>query len=156
MGSAHWDDISFERAFHNIPKTLIDHEWRLSMIASVLVCLRYHPGGSIRSALEGQIRLRNPTVMKAFSKYQVKYFASLYEVVESIHHFLDGRLPIPPVDIEYVDVRRPQLLQAGFNADMHRLYIVSDIQRLLLDPGFPMHVICGVLALGSARRHSSS
>ena len=52
MGLAHRDDIPFERAFHYIPETLIDHERRLAVIASVLVCLGNHPSGSIRNALE--------------------------------------------------------------------------------------------------------
>ena len=65
--------------------------------------------------------------------------------MKAIHHFLDGSLPIPPVDVENVDVCSSQLLQAGFYTNMHRLDIVSGIEDLLLDPSLCAHKIRCVL-----------
>ena len=41
-----------------------------------------------------------------------------------VHHFLDGSVPVPPVQIEDVDVRRAQLSQTCFDADLQALRIV--------------------------------
>ena len=52
MSLAHRDDISFERALHDIPLTLVDHERRLAVITSVLVCLGHDPCRGIGNTLE--------------------------------------------------------------------------------------------------------
>lgn len=77
--------------------------------------------------------------------YQIEHFSLLNERVEAIHHFLDGSLPVPPVDVENVDVRGSQLFQTCFYADMHRLDIVAGIEDLLLDGSLRADKICRVL-----------
>ena len=145
MGLAHGNDISLKRALHNIPLTLINHKRCLAVITSVLVCLRYHPCRGIRNTLEverfGEIR----NIEDIFDAYQIEHFSLLNEYVEAIHHFLDRSLPVPPVDVENINVCRSQFLQAGFHANMHRFDIVSCIEDLLLDPGLTTHKICCVL-----------
>ena len=145
MGLAHGNDISLKRALHNIPLTLINHKRCLAVITSVLVCLRYHPCRGIRNTLEverfGEIR----NIEDIFDAYQIEHFSLLNEYVEAIHHFLDRSLPVPPVDVENINVCRSQFLQAGFHANMHRLDIVSRIEDLLLDSGLTTHKICCVL-----------
>ena len=42
-----------------------------------------------------------------FDTYQIEHFSLLNERVEAVHHFLDGSLPVPPVHVKNVDVRRP-------------------------------------------------
>lgn len=66
MSLAHWDDIAFERAFHDIPLALIDHERRLSMITGVLVRLGYNPCRSIRNTLGSRI-VQSPSTDTQYS-----------------------------------------------------------------------------------------
>ena len=80
-----------------------------------------------------------------FDTYQIEHFSLLNERVEAVHHFLDGSLPVPPVHVKNVDVRRPQLLQAGFYAEVHRLGVVSGVEDLLFDPSLRAHVVRCVL-----------
>lgn len=53
--------------------------------------------------------------------------------MQTIHDLLDGRVPVPPMDIKDVDVRGAELLQAVFKTDVHRLDTVPSIVCLLND-----------------------
>ena len=76
-----------------------------------------------------------------FDTYQVEHLSLLNERVKAVHHLFDASLPIPPVDIEDVDVRRPQFLQARFDTHVHRFHAVSRVQHLLLHGSLPLHII---------------
>ena len=142
MGLAHGNDLSLHSAVHDVPETLINHERRLPMITSVLVRLRNNPRGGIRDALRSRDEMKQwKRRAGRFGAYQVKHFSLLNEHVEAIHHFFDGGLPVPPVDVENIDIRRPEVLQACLQAEMHRLEIVPRVHHLLSDVVFPAHVI---------------
>lgn len=76
--------------------------------------------------------------------YQIEHFSALDECVEGVHHFFDGGLPVPPMEVENVDIRRPEPFQACLEAEMHRFDAVSGIQHLVADIAIP-YVIRGVL-----------
>ncbi|CAK5266107.1 unnamed protein product, partial [Mycena citricolor] len=76
---------AFKRAGHHVPRALVDNERRLSVIASVLVGLRDDPSGSVRNA-------------------EVQDLALHHEIVQSVHDLLDAGVPIPPVQVQDVDV----------------------------------------------------
>lgn len=145
MGLTHWDDLSLERTFHDVPETLIYYERCFAMIASVLVRLRNHPRWRIRDALQENKIIQQTIVTTILNAYLIKYFSLLNEDVEAVHDFLDGCLPIPPMDVEDINVRSLQFLQAGFHAEVHRFHIVSCIHSFLLDPRLSTHVIRGIL-----------
>jgi hypothetical protein len=65
--------------------------------------------------------------------HEVQDFALRDEVVETIHHFLDGSIPVPPMHVEDVDVCGAQFLQASFHTNVHRFDVVSDVVHLLRD-----------------------
>ena len=46
-------------------------------------------------------------VKGVFDAYQVEYLSLLHEGVKAIHHFFNGSFPVPPVNVEDVDVRSP-------------------------------------------------
>ena len=52
-------------------------------------------------------------------------------MVKAVHDLLDTRGIVPPVDVEDVYIRRPQLLERVLDRDVHRFDIVSDIVHLL-------------------------
>jgi hypothetical protein len=52
-------------------------------------------------------------------------------VVERLHEFGDGGGIVPPVDIENVDIRRPELLERGIYSDAKGLGPISE--RVALD-----------------------
>ncbi|CAK5266605.1 unnamed protein product, partial [Mycena citricolor] len=76
---------ALERAGHHVPRALVDDERRLSVITSVLVGLRDDPGGSVRNA-------------------EVQNLALHHEVVQSVHDLFDAGVPVPPVQVQDVDV----------------------------------------------------
>jgi hypothetical protein len=53
--------------------------------------------------------------------------------VKIVHDLLDGRLEIPYVSIQDIDVRRTELLQAGLDAEMQRLGIIAVIIDFVSD-----------------------
>jgi len=68
--------------------------------------------------------------------------------MQTVHNFLNRRLVIPPVHIQDIDVRRPQLLQAGFDAHVHALHVIADMVRLDFDMLVVELVVMGVLRSG--------
>ena len=50
-----------------------------------------------------------------------------------VHDLLDGRLEIPYMSIQDIDVRRTELLQAGLDAEVQRLGIISVIIDFVSD-----------------------
>lgn len=57
--------------------------------------------------------------------------------MQAVHELLDGRGPVPPMDVEDVDVRRAELLQASLDTEFHGLGAVAQQVRLLLDVRLP-------------------
>jgi len=53
--------------------------------------------------------------------------------VKIVHDLLDGRLEIPYVSIQDIDVRRTELLQAGLDAEVQRLGIIAVIIDFVSD-----------------------
>ncbi len=51
-GPCHGDDITLERAVHNIPRALVDNERRLSVVFRVLVRWETIQAGGVRYPLE--------------------------------------------------------------------------------------------------------
>ena len=54
MSPAHRDDVSFERAFDDVPLTLVDDERRLAMITGVLIRLGHDPCRGIGNTLKSE------------------------------------------------------------------------------------------------------
>ena len=65
--------------------------------------------------------------------------------MQAIHDLLNRGVPVPPVHVQNVDVRSPQLLQAGIYADVHRLDVVTGIHEFLAHIVIATLEICGVL-----------
>jgi hypothetical protein len=53
--------------------------------------------------------------------------------VKIVHDLLDGRLEIPYMSIQDIDVRRTELLQAGLDAEVQRLGIIAVIIDFVSD-----------------------
>lgn len=53
--------------------------------------------------------------------------------MQTVHHFFDRSVPIPPVQVEDVDVRSAQFPEAGFDTEVHGLYTVACVDTLLLE-----------------------
>jgi hypothetical protein len=70
---------------------------------------------------------------KTKQTYKVHDLTGKYQSVESVHHFLDAGRVVPPVNIEQIDVGRPELLQGTLDSEMHGLDVITAIQNLLLD-----------------------
>lgn len=64
---------------------------------------------------------------KAGGTNQVQDFACEDEVVETVHDFLDGAAPVPPMHIKNIDIRRAQLLQACVDANTQALEAVANV-----------------------------
>ena len=64
---------------------------------------------------------------------QVKDFALYHQVIEPIHDLFNTGQVIPEVNIEYVNIACPELLQARFNSIVHAFEVVADIADLLID-----------------------
>jgi hypothetical protein len=65
--------------------------------------------------------------------------------MQTIHDFFDGSIPIPPMNVENINVGCSKLLQAVVHADIHVLDAVADIIDLLLDGWVTVFVVCRVL-----------
>ena len=61
--------------------------------------------------------------------------------MKSIHNLLNRSIPVPPMHIQDVNVRRAKLLETGFDTHMHRLDTVSSI----IDFGFNASVTAFVV-----------
>lgn len=75
---------------------------------------------------------------------EVQDFACGDEMVQIVHNLFDAGGEVPPMQVEDVDVRRPQFLQRGLDADVERLCRVTVIRGLLRDAvvaGFPIRRI---------------
>ena len=65
--------------------------------------------------------------------------------MKSIHNLLNGSIPVPPMQIQDVYVRRAKLLETGFNAHTHGLDIVSTIINFGFNASFTAFVVGRVL-----------
>ena len=65
--------------------------------------------------------------------YQVDDFPGEDKTVKSLHELLDTSGVVPVVDVEEVDVSRPQFLERSFDVEVERLGVVATIEDLLSD-----------------------
>ena len=65
--------------------------------------------------------------------------------MKTVHDFLDRSAPIPPVNVENVDVRRTKLLQTGLDTDVQRLRVVSRVVDFLTNPFSLYFEVRGIL-----------
>ena len=65
--------------------------------------------------------------------------------MKSVHDLLNRSFPVPPMDIQDVDIRRTKLFETGFNAHMYGLDVVSSIVNFGFDAGVTAFVIGRVL-----------
>lgn len=56
--------------------------------------------------------------------HKIEHLALHDQLVQAPHNYLDGRHPVPPVDIQYIDVARAELAQARVDAHAHALEVV--------------------------------
>lgn len=56
--------------------------------------------------------------------------------MESIHYLVDGGIPVPPVDVQYIDVRGTEVLETGFNRVPQALDTVSSVRSPFDGVGF--------------------
>ena len=65
--------------------------------------------------------------------------------MQRVHNFFDRGIIVPPMDVQQVDVRSAEFLQASLDTDVHRLSIVSGIVGLLYNRVVSALEVCGVL-----------
>jgi hypothetical protein len=65
--------------------------------------------------------------------------------MKAIHDLLDTGIIVPPVNIQDINVCCSQLLQAGVDAGVHRLDVVTSVIDLVLDAFFAAYIVCRVL-----------
>ena len=73
--------------------------------------------------------------------YEIQNLALHSEIMQPIHHLLHACMPVPPMHIQDIYVRRAKLLETGFDTHMHRLDTVSSI----VDFGFNASVTAFVV-----------
>ena len=78
--------------------------------------------------------------------YQIQDPARDDEIVQPVHHLLHGGVQVPVVEVQDVDIRRPQLLQARLNAELEALEVVADVVDALLQLRVSGPEVVGVLA----------
>lgn len=123
---AHGDDVAFEVTLGGAPLALVDDELAHAVVAGVLVGLGHDPGGGIADAWREVSAFSDAILMLRTEKLtEVEDLALISDRVEGLHHFRNRSSPVPPVDIENIDIAGPELLQAGFQADVEGLGIVS-------------------------------
>ena len=120
--SCHGDNVTLEGAVQDVPSSSIDGEGGLAVINGVLVGLRHNPSGHVGST-------------------KVKNLASLDEVMQRVHHFLDGGLKVPPVDVEDVDVVSAETSERLCDGNVHGLFVVSNVVDTLLHSGIDALVV---------------
>ena len=59
--------------------------------------------------------------------HQVEYFALHDEVVQAVHDFRDGRLPVPPMEVKDIDIVRSEVLETVCNAEVHGFGVVAEV-----------------------------
>lgn len=79
--------------------------------------------------------------------HKVQDLALHDEVVQPIHDFLDASFPVPPMQVQNVDVCGAQLFETGFDADVHRFDVVPDIGYPPRDVFIAGLEVAGVLQL---------
>jgi hypothetical protein len=62
---------------------------------------------------------------------QIKDLARQNEDVQAVHELFDRGMEVPHVDVEYIDVGGPQLLETRFETEFHRLGVVPQEEFVL-------------------------
>ena len=86
------------------------------------VCLRF----PVRA---GSAKLSTEKNGKA--RYQIEHFSLGDQVMKRVHDLLDRGGPIPPVHIQNVDVRGPQLLEGRLDGDVEGLCVIPGVIHLV-------------------------
>ena len=68
--------------------------------------------------------------------------------METIHDFFYGGIPVPPMDIENIDIVGPQFLERRLEGDVQGLQVIPDIRRLLFDTVVASLVVRSILNSG--------
>jgi hypothetical protein len=63
----------------------------------------------------------------------MEYLSRGNEVVQAVHEFFNACIEIIPMDVEYVDVGGPQVLQRGIDRKHHVLWTITHKINLLTD-----------------------
>ena len=86
------------------------------------------------------------TAKQSRQTYKIKDFSSKNKRVQSVHDFFDRRVPVPPMHVQYVDVRCAKLFQTLIYADMHRLDTVSGVVHVLFNRVVTTLIVSAVLS----------
>ena len=93
------EDVPLDVATHDVPLSLVNDEWRTTVVASVLVSFRYKPCRRVACALhhgsvpnELERRLGEQT-------HDMEDFPLPYEYVQAVHDVFDSSRPVPPMDV---------------------------------------------------------
>ena len=92
----------------HVPSSLVDGEDGLAVLPRI----------SVASSDDPRRRIRDP---------EVEDLAGLDDRVQGVHDFGDGGRPVPPVEVEDVDVLGPQLLERVAEGEMERLLAVAGV-----------------------------
>ena len=143
--AAHREDVALDVALKNGVGCLIDYERRLSMVPRVFVGLHNEPSRGIGYTLDTQVSTTR-AMTRSGHTYQIQNLARDDEIVQPVHHLLHGGVQVPVVEVQDVDIRRPQLLQARLNAELEALEVVADVVDALLQLRVSGPEVVGVLA----------
>lgn len=103
---AHGYDVSFEVAAGGAPFALVDAELGQGVIAGVLVGFADDPGRGVADS-------------------QVEDLPCGDEMVQRLHDLWDGSCEIPPMDVQYINVGRLQVLQASLDGNPQALGVIT-------------------------------
>ena len=80
------------------------------MVASILVRFGHNPSRSIRDALP-VVRVNECQNQNKYEDaHEIQDLPLLHQHMQTVHDFFDRGVPVPPVHIQNVDVRSPELL----------------------------------------------
>ena len=65
--------------------------------------------------------------------------------MQAVHDLFDGCMQVPVVEVQDVDIRRPQLLKARLNAELEILEVVTNVVHALLERLVPGSEVVRVL-----------
>jgi hypothetical protein len=86
------------------------------------VCLRFPVhAGSVGSSTEESGKVG----------YQIKHFPLDDQITKCVHDLLDRGGPIPPVHVQFIDIRRPQFLEGCLDGDVEGLCVIPGVIHLV-------------------------
>lgn len=64
--------------------------------------------------------------------HEIKYLSCCHQVMQTVHNFFHTGGPVPPVQVQNIDVVCAEFLERCFHRDMHRFDVVPNESYLLL------------------------